>query len=244
MPPQYTPVIPPRPSPEGATSPIPEPPVIPTLAVPGQQPPNSPPNWARPGNPQASPGAFPGYMGTPFVQQAMPMPGSYYIAPVALPQGATTPAANALGNDGLSADWEGYHPTGHPAAAPGAGWGFPGAAGPYTTPYTQPMNFVPAWTTPAPSQGPVPFGATPFMVPGGWAGATPFPAAAQQLPPGFPQPGPQQPPPQQQHGRQRPARPTENMPLVDKFAEDPRCKLPIPFLLLPSNSHRERVHAP
>lgn len=148
MPPQYTPVIPPRPSPEGATSPIPEPPVIPTLAVPGQQPPNSPPNWARPGNPQASPGAFPGFMGTPFVQQAMPMPGSYYVAPVALPQGATTPAANALGNDGLSADWEGYPPTGHPAAAPGPAWGFPAAAGQYTTPYTQPMNFVPAWTTP------------------------------------------------------------------------------------------------
>lgn len=231
MPPHYTPVIPPRPSPEGANSPMPDPPVIPVMSP--QNQPNSPPNWARPTHPQATPAGFPGYFQTPYVQPQMQMPpGSYYIPPVALPQGAT-PATGAVGVDGLSTDWEGF-PTniggGPPAGPPqGAPWGFAGAAG-FGTPYPQPMAFG-GWPTPGPGGAPA-FAPTPYMtaVPGAWA--TPFTPANQQLPPGFPQPAaPQQQQQQQQHGRNRPVRPTENMPPVDKFAEDPRCKLPIPFLL-------------
>lgn len=244
-PPQYTPVIPPRPSPEGATSPIPDPPVIPSMSP--QNQPNNIPNWGRPTHPQASPGGFPGYFNTPYPQPGMAMPpGSYYIAPVALPQGGATPAASAVGNHGVSADWEGFPTNGAPGAAslhPGTPWGFPGPApAAFGTPYPpQPMAFaVPGWPTPG---GPPGAFTTPFVqtaaVPGAWA--TPYPVPNQQLPPGFPQPNPPHPQPQNHNPRGRPVRPAEDMPPIEKFAEHPRCKLPIPFFyFILKLSHRER----
>lgn len=242
-PPQYTPVIPPRPSPEGATSPIPEPPVIPSLSPRNQ--PGSPPNWARPNHPQATLAGFPGYYQTPYAQPHLQIPpGSYYIPPVALPQGGATPATAAAGVDGLSTDWEGFpgnagagHAAGPPPTTP---WGYPGGQAAFGTPYP-PTITIGGWPTPAGAPAFIPTPYVPSMA-GAWT--TPFAPAAQQLPPGFPQPAPPQ-PPHQHHASHRPIRPSDSVPPVDKFAEHPRCKLPIPFLLLHSKvSHREGERAP
>lgn len=244
MPPAYTPVIPPLPSPEGRHEHIVEPPVVPAFS-----PQNLPhtPSWARgqplPGGGGGGFGGHPGYPQylTPGVP-VMQVPGSYFMPPVALPPaaGQGTPIA-PVGSNGFSADWTGF-PTVSAAGPVGQGtpWGPPGAfPGTGPPPVAAPPTGYSTFQQPLPGFGGwPPTGAaiyTPYAPPGaipaagGWGGYTPH-SQSGALPAGFgPQPGIPPPAPPGMHSRSqsqsgystRPNLGTEPADRFDKFAEEP-----------------------
>ncbi|KAI0933456.1 hypothetical protein AcV5_005595 [Taiwanofungus camphoratus] len=221
---QFTPVIPPYPSPQGGSSPG-HPPVIPMFS------PNHPPTtpaWAQPHQ-------FPTH--SPYAGTQPTVPGSYFIPPIQLPpqQAPNTPVA-PVGSGGFSADWTGYPSSGaspfvHPTASPPALHPRTPyvAAVPPGTAYTMFQQPLPGGFGPSPGQGPpmwMPMHAyTPFAMPGVMPGvwpSTPYPPAAPGgLPPQAPQPA------QQQAPAPAPAPPVlrlqdvVELSKIDKFAEGP-----------------------
>lgn len=241
---QYTPVIPPLPSPEGGqSSPQPNPPVIPTFSP--QSPQQSLPWMRGPGGQPGYAAPFPPgmYQQTPYL--AVPTlpgqatPNSYYLAPTQLPPsggGHPGPQMAPVGPSGFSADWTGFPitttvpPQGTPWQAPAQAFpgqqqqGFPGQPPPQAPPGTGFNMF----------QQPLPLGAfmhpayaammqTPFM----GAGAMPqgqWPGAFAGAPPGFgggPAPGGPAAPPSSHP--MPPSRVAESFDKFDKFSEEPWC---------------------
>lgn len=234
---QFTPVIPPYPSPQGGSSPG-HPPVIPMFS------PNHPPTtpaWAQPHQ-------FPTH--SPYAGTQPTVPGSYFIPPIQLPpqQAPNTPVA-PVGSGGFSADWTGYPSSGaspfvHPTASPPALHPRTPyvAAVPPGTAYTMFQQPLPGGFGPSPGQGPpmwMPMHAyTPFAMPGVMPGvwpSTPYPPAAPGgLPPQAPQPA------QQQAPAPAPAPPVlrlqdvVELSKIDKFAEGPHCTLTRRFAARPA----------
>ena len=120
---QFTPVVPPFPSPGGGSgSPLNPPPNVIPQGTPGHH--GQTPAWAQQpaGFPAQSPYVAPGFM-----------PGSYFIPPVTLPGGAT-PLVQP--NQGFSMDYTGFPgPGAIPGSAAGGNTPFARPGQPPTTPY-------------------------------------------------------------------------------------------------------------
>lgn len=239
---QYTPVIPPLPSPEGQASPPPNPPVIPSFSP--HNPPQSP-AWMRGAQAHPFASGFPPamYQQTPYL--AVPTlpgqatPNSYYLAPTHLPPaGGGAPPGTPMapvGPSGFSADWTGFPIT---ATVPpqGTPWqpashGFPGQ-GPPPGFQQQAQQGPPPGTGFNMFQQPLPLGA--FLHPG-YTMAMQTPLMGAGPPQGWPHgafqggfpggPPAAAPPPAAPSHAMPPSRVAERFDQFDKFAEENWCKL-------------------